>query len=301
MLGDVLGIGDEVVVTVDPEKRAEGYNPCPDGTGGTVVGFGEVMVGRIHNWGLRPGVYRNQSCPKVELLDGSHIDISIVHLMLTDAREYERRRDVYDAENRADVDLVARLKRRAPGNFLRELPDTPFWEGDWVHTRAIGARWATARAMSLIPDPELFQVTGIDDEQRGQRTQESTSPSAYYIADHLDAGWHMCAAAEDLVLVHRGPVWQFYHDERPRFNTLAEEARFYELLGRVDEVRNPIRQASIWMYDEALVAIADGIADGFASRDRLLGPSHDLVRFHDRDVGERVRAATLQMHRQKQE
>jgi len=57
MIDDTVRIGDEVIVTIPKENRDWGYNPCPDGTKATVLGFSETHHSRIDELGIKPGVY----------------------------------------------------------------------------------------------------------------------------------------------------------------------------------------------------------------------------------------------------
>jgi hypothetical protein len=61
-----LDFGDLVSVQVDPVNRECGYNPCPDGTIGKVVGFGEVRL-HAHDFTDKPGVYRNRYYPIIRV------------------------------------------------------------------------------------------------------------------------------------------------------------------------------------------------------------------------------------------
>jgi hypothetical protein len=86
-----LRVGDEVAITIPQENREWGYNPCPDGTKATILGFSEIHYGRLGNFGFKPGVYVNRACVNVRLPDGKEYSEYSGRLELTDKDEYERR------------------------------------------------------------------------------------------------------------------------------------------------------------------------------------------------------------------
>jgi len=73
-----INIGDIVTVMVPAENREWGYDPCPDGTLGKVVGFDEIVW--AGDWasrcGFKPGVYVNRYWAHIEI-DGVRIPGSI--------------------------------------------------------------------------------------------------------------------------------------------------------------------------------------------------------------------------------
>lgn len=65
-----LDFGDMVRVSVLPENREWGYDPCHDGTIAKVVGFAEIEL--TGAWTDKPGVYRNRYWPILEA-DGKNL------------------------------------------------------------------------------------------------------------------------------------------------------------------------------------------------------------------------------------
>jgi len=225
MIDELMRIGDEVVITIGKENREWGYNPCPDGTKATILGFSEIYHGRLGNFGMKPGIYVNRAWVKLRLEDGrGHTEWS-GRLELTDRRKSSRRLAKFHKQT-----------QKNPGNlrnkeFLRELPETPFWEGDFV--RVHGRSVVTSGYNEVPPerDPDVFQVIGIDYNHLDGKTQIGTRYPAYSISDGLGSGWHASASEDNMTLVERGPVWKFYHGERPSFRDIKEEAYFFETLG----------------------------------------------------------------------
>lgn len=233
MIDELMGIGDEVVITISRENREWGYNPCPDSTKATVLGFSEIHYGRLGNFGLKPGVYVNRAWVKLLLEDGREHTEWSGRLELTDKAEYERRLTEFRKRQKENPDNWYSKE------FLRELPETPFWEGDFVR---VYGRSGLINIYSEMPperDPDIFQIIRIDYHYLTERTQVGTKWPAYKISDKLGSGWHTSASEDDMMLVERGPVWKFYHDEPITFGNIKEEANFFESLGHTEEVRNP--------------------------------------------------------------
>lgn len=242
LIEDILQIDDEVSITIPRENRAWGYNPFPDGTKAEVIGFDEIIYGRLNSHGLKPGVYVNRSWVKLKLEDGCLHHEHSDRLKLSDQVEYKRR--------------VKEWQESAPKHwyqqeeFIRELPETPFWEGDKVRVRARTALDVITREMPPEHDPEIFVVTRIDFNQLNKyivtaRGKRGKYP-AYEISDKLGAGWNTSASEDNMELVERGNVWKFYHGEPLNFENLREEASFFERLGHTEEVRNPFTGVFSW-------------------------------------------------------
>lgn len=288
MIEQLINVGDGVKITIPQENRKWGYNPCPDGTNATVQGFSEIHWGRINNCGLKPGVYTNRAWVKLFLEDGRDHTEWAGRLELADSQEYERRLAQYRQEQQLSGWQPAK-------EFLRDLPATPFWEGDKVRVQG---RSRLVVVTNELPesDPELFVIQGIDYPQLDEQTLVGTRYPAYRISSSIDAGWHTSASEDDMQLLERGNVWKYYHDEPLQFAGVPEEAQFYHLLGRTDEVRNPRSNLYSWNINEILEAVQQGIAHGmtggmsFWSRN----PHVFAVRFRDEEVGQKVAKATLE-------
>jgi len=96
-------VGDEVIITIPEDSRSGGYNPCPDGTKATILGFSEMFIGRIRNYGRKPGVYENRSWINLRMPDGTEHSEFSTRLQLADSEEEKRRNE----------------------EWLKQLPDNP--------------------------------------------------------------------------------------------------------------------------------------------------------------------------------
>lgn len=276
MIEAVMRVGDEVTITIPKENREWGYNPCPDGTIAVVLGFSEIAYGRLSNLGVKPGVYVNRSWVLLRSRkEGSLTEFS-GYLEFADKAEYERR-----------VALYRRHQQEWPSGwrdkeFLRDLPETPFWEGDIVRVSS--------------SDNRQLQIVSIDYANLAEKTQLGGKYPAYRVSDSLGAGWHTSASEDDMVLIERGPVWKLFHDEPVTFGSLVEEAQFFQQIGHFEEVPNPRNGLYSWTREEALEAIRAGIIHGFSLSGAFLGLSSSIraIRFTDEDLGKRVAQATLE-------
>ncbi|MDA2922976.1 hypothetical protein MYX07_06970 [Patescibacteria group bacterium AH-259-L07] len=290
MIDELMRIGDEVVITIPRENRECGYNPCPDGTKATILGFSEIHYGRLGNLGLQPGVYVNRAWTNLRLEDGREHTEYTYRLELTDKDESNRRLAEFRKRQQENPDNWRNKE------FLRELPETPFWEGDFVRVRGRSAVTSVYSEMPPEHDPDVFQIIGIDYRYLTEKTQVGTKYPAYNISDKLGSGWHTSASEDDMVLVERGPVWKLYHDEPITFDDIKEEASFFESLGHTEEVRNPANGLYKWTKEEVLEAIQRGIIHGFSVSSGLFGsgPSISATRFRNEELGARVAQATLE-------
>lgn len=280
MLGYLIKLGDKVVINIEKESRDWGYSPCPDGTKAKVIGFSEIHYGRTVNFGKEPGVYPNTSWVKLRMPDGTEHTEWDGRLTLIDNKEYKRRLD-----ESKKVPYNQRVNRQK----IRDLPDTPFWEGDFVTGYEL-----TSRNI----DPAV--VNRIDFQYLDKKRDDGSPFPIYVISDKMNGGWTMSFNDEELSLVARGQIWKYYHNVPFSFVDLKEEAEFFKMLGKYDEVPSPVTNLYKWTKDEVLEAIQNGICDGFFMSNGLFGFSDkdesriSAVRFHDRDLGKRIAAKTLE-------
>jgi hypothetical protein len=235
-------------------------------------------------------VYINRAWTKVRLENGHEYSEYTGRLELTDKAEYERRLVAFRKHQQENPDNWRNKE------FLRELPETPFWEGDFVRTRGRSAVTSVYSEMPPDRDPDVFQIIGIDYHYLTEKTQVGTKYPAYKISSKLGAGWNTSASEDDMVLVERGPVWKFFHDEPISFGDIKEEAQFFESLGHTEEIRNPANGLYSWTKDEVIAAIKSGLAHGFSMGAGFFGsgPHISAKRFKNEDLGRRVAAATLE-------
>jgi hypothetical protein len=278
MIGENIETGDKVIVKVAKENRDWGYNPCPDDTVAEVVGFSEIHYGRVQNFGYPPGVYPNYCWVNIKLPDGEIRHISISFLEPHDKDKYSRMND-------------ERMRRRKEDPYhdrktmIRELPETKFWEGDFV------------RCKDDTDRKDCYQIVRTDYSNIGCFCNDGVTPMPIYeISDGFDAGWWRSVRESTLELVERGPIWKLMHDEPVVFESLEEETRLTKLMGHYKEVRNPDTSKSphAWTKDEILDAIEEGIAHGLSVSGGIFGGPHfSAILFSDEDLGRRVADATL--------
>jgi len=284
MISDCLKIGDEVVITIPKDSREWGYNPCPDGTVAVVRGFATIPYGRLSNFGHKPGIYVNREWVTVEFSDGRTHSEWVGRMDLVDKAEYQKRVAAFRKLQKSNPNYWRDSK-----DFIEELPETPFWEGDVVE----------------VTNPKLIQMTkgypsivvvSIEYSQLNDKTNNGSKWPAYRISDKLMAGWYTYASEDDLKLLERGDIWKYYHKQPISFENIQKEAEFFSMLGHTDEVRNPANELYSWTKDQVLEAIQNGLVHGFAMASGFFGtsPRVTAIRFRDEELGKRVASATLE-------
>ncbi len=261
----ILDIGDVLIVAVLKENREWGYNPAPDGTRLKVIGFNTRFRGRVGEFGHKPGEYLFNDMPiTAREDDGTFVEIGAAHLRREDGTSIP-----WDSE----------------GTWIGELPELPFWEGDAI------------RSDRELRGSNDVVITRIFYKDINTKCNDGITPYPIYtIAPTMTAGISTSARESDLSLIRRGNVWKYYHSEPLKFESVAEEAQFYDgQLGRTKEIRNDVCGYFSWTIEEAVNAVRDGKADAISVNPGLFGmkPRPNVKRFLDREVGERVREQTL--------
>lgn len=285
MIDQCMEVGDEVLIIIPQENRGYGHNPCPDGTKAMILGFSETHHGRLDNFGFRPGVYVNRAWVKVRLPDGREYLEYSSRLELADKAEYEKRVAEFRNLQASNPNYWRDNK-----DFIRDLPETPFWEGDRVLVRGYSMVPSVYAKMPPGHDPHVFTIIKISFDYLTERTRIGTKCPAYAISDKLGACWNTSASEDRMELIERGPVWKFYNNEPIVFGDIKEEATFFEMLGHTDEVRNPGNDLFKWNQKEVLKAIRQGLVHSFS----VNGPSICAKRFRNEELGRRVAQAKLE-------
>lgn len=282
MIDECINIGDKVTITIEKENREWGYNPCPDGTIAEVTGFSEINYGRVNDCMPKPGVYVDRSWVKLKLEDGKEHTEWSSRLTLLDQKEYKKRETAFHKNVKENPDYFRKRE------FIRDLPETPFWEGDKVKVRDQFGNLKHNNG-------DIFTIIRIDYNHLDQKRNDGSEYPAYNISDSFEAGWHRSASAEEINLVVRGNVWKYYHNEPIKFADLREEANFATRLGLCKEVRNPANKLYSWTLEEVLQAIRDGIVHGFTMSSIFGGsPRINAQFFVNEELGKRVAASTLE-------
>ena len=260
-------VGDVLIVSVAKENREWGYSPAQDGTRLKVTGFRTRYRGRCGEFGRTPGLYAFNDCPiVVKESDGAIVEIGSSHLRYEDGSTI-----------RMDLD----------GEWIAELPELPFWEGDTVNV-----------GKGFYGPDENVVVARISYDDINTKCSDGVTPYPIYtISPSMGAGVSTSARESGLTLVSRGNIWKYYHGEPLHFDTIAAEAQFYDgQLGRTKDVRNEAIGLFAWTIEEAVCAVREGKADAISVTSRMFGSKQRpyLKKFLDEDVGARVRQETLE-------
>lgn len=276
MFGEVITIGDRVLINIPKENRSWGYNPCPNNTIAEVVGFSTITNGRINNYGRDPGIFENKCQVKVRLPDEKEICISSCHIKPENEETYEQKLSVW--RNLSSESKNIRKK-------IADLPETDFYEGDVV-------------LCSSFISKEEWVIHHIQYEYIGQHRDDGSNMGIYSLSESLNSGSYLSVfGSDELQLVRRGNVWRYYNNEPISFETLQEEAAFHKMLGKTKEIKNPSNGTYSWTKDEILQAIQVGIVHGFAIGFvpyHLTNTSHlSAICFDDEGLGKRIAKETL--------
>lgn len=270
MLGEGLEIGDKVIIDISKESREWGYNPYPDGTVVEVIRFSEIHYTRINNFGYKPGVYVNHSWVYVSL-EGKEVCITTCYLKPYDVNKYEQKLKI---NKNASI-------------FIRNLPETEFCEGDIIRLK---------KSNSFFENDKVV-ISRIDYSNVSEKRIDGSPMPIYSLSNDIYGnGGSIFCDTQDIELVERGKVWKYYHNEPIVFDTTKEEGDFHNLLGLVDEVRNPKTNNYSWDITEILKAIKAGLVHGFVMSS---GGWICAKRFRNVELGERVAKETLKGFEQK--
>lgn len=281
MLHEMLQVNDRVYMKMDPEARSWGREGVPDGTQGTVIGKERITryYSRIGIDAPYHGVWEQDGVAIVKWDTGEEGPTDGYSIYLVDPIADAAARERHSNFMHLPYFEAQRIHRNAVR--ISDLPETPFYEYDVVQPGS----------HARLDDRELMRVrsimyTWVTDKQ----------PAMVYQVDGLDRQgnptWCTYLREYELELVERGNVYKHYHNQPLTFKDLREEAEFAALLQKRDELRNPKYGNYKWTKEDALEAIRTGVGDSMSLGGLFGVPSISVYRFHDRDLGERVRKET---------
>lgn len=282
MLGDFVEIGDRVIINIEPDARAWGYNPVPDGTKAEIVGFSESYYGWANHSGLEPGVYANTHYVRLRLEDGREIRESTFRLEYATPEEKETYKARIEAARDSEGSVPSKNIR------LSDLPFTEFIEGDVVRGQLDPHQFHDQKAVVAIVHYEYI----------GKLCNDGVTPMPLYaLSDKFPSGWYQGItdhAVKTLELVERGRVWKYRHGEPIEFASVEDHADFLKTMGQTDELRNPANKLYSWTKEEAVEAIHSGTAHCITVGRSLFGEHiTSVIRFKDEAVGEAIRQLSM--------
>lgn len=296
MIREQYQIGDRVVMQMDREARSWGRKGAPDGTVGIIEGRNRYEQYRGYEdirYSYEPGLYAANGALIVrwiELPEGSVLSDYIEQLgsdclRLQDSDEQKRREEEY--RNMTLEERDALRAKVVDEKKIGELPEAMYLTGDEILMLEDGES-----------DREHYRYH-ISSIKYNFRFNDGTVEHLYDISisvrDTGQSAGSTARLAKDIELVQRGNVWRKVHNEPLLFTDINEEASFARSMGQTEEMRNPSDGLYRWTKDEVLNAIRNGIVDGFVLSSAFFSAEKFIsaMRFKDRDLGERVRRATL--------
>ena len=260
MTTGILIYGDEVLVDFG----------CGKNVPATVRGFPKNMyVGRLPGYpdgdtSFFPGVYRDQSIASVEYEDGTSENVHVTEISLADQIELYKR---VDRSNAKENEPGYESRIAFMDNFLGDLPETPYYEGDLVSVKG--------RVKPLVVSKISWNQNGV--------------PKGYTLADnYLEDGWVSpnCGEAE-LELRGRGPVWRYMHDMDPMLETINDIRKFHKKMGLTKSVQHPDTKLFAWTRKELTGALEKGLVHDWNKITHGFDEYRALI-YDDLDVGKDV-------------
>jgi hypothetical protein len=289
MVNDLIRVGDRVEFRIDPKDDYYKQPGDPAGNAQGVCVARERITMYEDRVGLcirKPGVYELNGPVIVQWDDGTTSTPNGWLLHMIDKDEEQSRRAQKRAEtndsNWADVD--AKYEERV---WIRELPVTNAWEGDFVRVKR--ERFGMKESYGFIERIDYYMM-----EQSGGQAKYS-----YSITDEFKEvqGGSTYATEDEVEIIERGNVYKYFNNEPIQFADLREEAAFFKSLGHCKEVRNPATSTYRWTLEEVIKAIADDIVDCFNMESVPFSFGTQSIRaqrFTDRELGGRLRATSLE-------
>lgn len=287
--------GMKVIVQMDSDMRGHSGKELPDGATGTLV---ERKVFQRHSsrYGIdryfkEPGLYEQLGTWIVKMDDPSFGDIKLdgqptgLRLGTSYFRVHPDHFVEYENRKQQFSELTDFHEQNIVLNGLKkigELPESKAWELDEIvfndeHIRYRDDEHKLRYVVSSIDYQEdnLYSVMALDENGEhhfGTNVRES-----------------------QILGIKRGNVWKMENGVPLEFSSLEEEGGFYRGIGRAREMKNPKLGIYRWSLEDFLEAVKDDVVDcmtnGFApfSNQRRIS----AYRYLDRDIGERLRQATI--------
>lgn len=283
MITDYLQEGDKVIVSLG-ENRGYGFgaNIPPDGTVAVIVDFTDCIrtVDRVETFNREPGIYRGRGSIIVRYDDGQEHKVFSHHVQFQDKSLHQQRLAAY----RAAGNLYSNI-----GTRIGDLPKTDFVEWDIVRLKPesrIYQDWGKEWTLPL-------KITRV--EYYTSDSNEAQHPYIYTVESLYRSSGSTRVAASDLILVERGNIWREMVGESPVFSGVREEAELAMTRYQYDSVRAPNGQGHRVSMEESYDMVKNGLADCTSDLDSQFKDDFGLyvIRFHNRDLGERVRMHAL--------
>jgi len=236
---------------------------------GTFLKFEDKYIGRLDNPGVKPGLYVNRS----ELLidrPGKKVKTKKTIDCFLDFPLFEEKWNTL-VENWQFIDLN--------GDFIEDIPDTPFIEGDVVRlTDEIHENYSEDLSKNQFTVYRIDYAT-VKDKDEESRYRLRAGPLLFYATENQ-------IKADPTGL---SPIRILESGQIVRFGTLTDEAEFHLLIGCYKRIFNPINFSYKWDLAYAKQMIDLSKAHGVAKKDDY----YWLVIFDDDEIGRQVASAAV--------
>ncbi len=281
ILTEYLRIGDRLMMAVHSDDEGWAERKVQNGSTGTVVGFRRYSVfqSRIGVYKTEPGKYEANGAAIVRWDSGVFDTPSMQDVVFYPGLGTEDR-----SKDKAYMDAFRVYTR------IGDLPDLPFWEGDYV-TIVPGRSSAWEDNTRLI-------VSRINYEYFGETCNDGVTPMPMYQVEptSMDRG-RVSLRESDLLFAERGNVWWWYHDrQRMKFSSLEEEVRFHRSIGGSTDVICPQTGDYSWPAEAVLKGARSGIIDALRTSEGFFNSGRHVqaCKMHEADLSARANAALLE-------
>lgn len=286
VLNHLCRIGDRVVMAVPNSDEGWATRRVRNGVEGTIIGIHRYQrtQSRVGIYTTPPGLYEYNGSPIVKWDDGQfdrpslHDVILIGELLNADRHERAGQKEYREAFETPQ--------------FISDLPDLPFYEWDIV-TPVRGSKFNDGWSPS-----NKFRILDIKYDDLKSFCDDGVTPLASLVIEPVEGrSGTTYARIDEFKLSSRGNIYWWYHDKSMmKFSSIEEECALHMTLGMTTEVRCPETGHYGWPLESVLPGVTSGIIDGIKAHDGFFGSGVSMHGhlFKDRDVGERVRAKSIE-------
>lgn len=286
VLNQFLRIGDRVQMAVKSNDDGWCKRKVQNGVQGTCIGFTryETYQGRIGYGARNPRKYASNGAPIIRWDDGTFDRPSLHDIVFDDPKLRENGK--HNREEYRKYQEAFEVKE-----FLEPLPELPFWELDLVKA---------VKEVLFEPDDVLL-INAINWHYIGDFCTDGVTPMPLFSVTPIrdgETGWgSISVRPEDIELVKRGNVWNWFNDKSAlHFDSLEDECTLHRQLDLITHVPNPKTSNYHWPAEDVLEAAQRGLIDAVSVSPGLFGSGSSgfAWKFHDENLGNRAREKLIE-------
>jgi hypothetical protein len=257
-----------------------------NGVEGTIIGIHRYQrtQSRVGIYTTPPGLYEYNGSPIVRWDDGQFDRPSLHDVILIG--------ELLNADRHERAGQKEYRKAFETPQFISDLPDLPFYEWDIIEPTdksSYNDGWSPSNK---------FRVINIDYDRLGEFGNGGVTPLACLSIEPVEGRrGSSYARIDEFKLSSRGNIYWWYHDKsKLKFEDIKEECSLHKTLGLMTEVKCDLTGHYGWPLEAVLPGLTNGSIDVIISHNGMFGsgPSMRGYKFNDRELGERVRAVSIE-------